>query len=293
MPDRVLRYKYVPVDESFEAPFDKKGSLSIIKDGTIKFTHRKNFNDPFDCLPEINTKAILESIRKTPRSSDEKKDMDRIIEKEKGKLSPRKMAIERAKLLRKNEINFEKNSYEIFDKYGICCLSRNPLNLLMWAHYATHHRGFVVEFFIPTINPFYTTENVPFNFTTKDLISYRNHNLVPSPVMYEKERPIMDGGNDDFNKKFLIKSKDWEYEQEERVIDDMREYGIYSYNRKILKSVIAGMRMSDDDFTVLKNIVDDVNKVHGMNVTVHKAEAVKGKFALTVPGRDDLNDAKY
>lgn len=32
------------------------------------------------------------------------------------------------------------------DEIGICSLSRNPLNLLMWAHYASSHTGFVVEF---------------------------------------------------------------------------------------------------------------------------------------------------
>lgn len=61
MSTTILRYKYVPLDDSFKAPFDEKGSLSIIKDGTMKFTHPKDFNDPFDCYPEIDAKAYSKS----------------------------------------------------------------------------------------------------------------------------------------------------------------------------------------------------------------------------------------
>jgi|SRR5580658_5344823 hypothetical protein len=31
-------------------------------------------------------------------------------------------------------------------RHGVLCLSEAPANLLMWAHYADSHRGFVVEF---------------------------------------------------------------------------------------------------------------------------------------------------
>jgi hypothetical protein len=88
----------------------------------------------------------------------------------------------------------------------------------------------------------------------------------------------------------LVKGKDWEYEQEERVIIYEREAGIYPYQReRILKSVIAGMGMRDKNFEVLKNTVSEVNKSLNLNVTVHKAEKSDGKFALFVPERDDLN----
>jgi hypothetical protein len=286
MPDTILRYKYVPVDDSFTAPFDKKGSLSIIKDGTMKFTHRKEFNDPFDCHPEEDERAIYKSISKNPVTLEERKHIDNIIIGIKGKLSPAQLFLERSKFRKKNEIDFKKNCLEEFDKYGICCLCRNPLNLLMWAHYAKHHTGFVIEFAIPT------KANFPDYYSSEQVRSYCIQLLFPLLVKYEQEKPVITSGDGEEtqNKKFLTKGKDWEYEQEERVIDSIRGHGVHAYDRKkILKSVIAGMRMSDDDFTILKNTVDTVNKEQGMNVTVHKAEPVKGKFVLTVPDRDDLN----
>jgi len=60
--DKILRYKYLPIDGSFKEPFDKKGSLSVIKDGTIKFTHAKEFNDPFDCYPEVDLEKLSKSF---------------------------------------------------------------------------------------------------------------------------------------------------------------------------------------------------------------------------------------
>ena len=48
------------------------------------------------------------------------------------------------------------------DNVGICSLTKDPLNLLMWAHYAQHHKGFVVEFEIPLKAA--DAENLPENF---------------------------------------------------------------------------------------------------------------------------------
>jgi len=270
MSDTILRYKYVPLDDSFKkSPDYKDGSLCIIKDGTIKFTHPKDFNDPFDCYPDIDGKAISKAYGQ-----------DKAFFKELGRrrnLSPAQRIQEKPKQLK----NIEKaqNINELLNnEVGICSLSRNPLNLLMWAHYASSHTGFVVEFSV-------FNEHLSLN----DAINCSMTCLVPFPVTYKKEKPIITS-RDLFYEYFLIKGEDWEYEQEERVIDCDRKAGIHPYDRKrILKSVIAGMRMSDDDFAVLKNTVDQVNKEFGINVTVHRAEPLKSKFALFVPDRDDLN----
>ncbi len=266
----ILRYKYLPIDESFQEPFDKKGSLSIIKDGTIKFSHPKEFNDPFDCYPEIDIQKVLSHTSK-------KKHLFKFIGDNLG-LSPAQRIQEKPKQLKKLEKGLSDKSHAnlINDQIGICCLSRNPLNLLMWAHYATKHTGFVIEFSIPT-------ESTSFDIDTA-------YYLTPFPVDYSTVKPIItSGASDEFNKYFLTKGKDWEYEQEERVID-YRQSGVHPYNRtQLVKSVIVGMNMSDLDFVVLKNAIDDVNNKHGTNITIHKAEPVKGEFALFVPGRDDLN----
>lgn len=248
----ILRYKYVPFDE---------GSLSIIKDGTMKFTHPKDFNDPFDCHPEIDF------------SKCHSKEFWRSIGNELG-YSPAKRLQEMPKHIKKLERKRSNFIGKINSNIGVCCLSKNPLNLLMWAHYASLHTGFVIEF------------SIPIKSTTFDDL----HCLVPFPVEYKKDKPIVNDYKSILREYALTKGIDWEYEQEERVLDFDRKSGIHPYDRKqIFKSVIAGMRMSDDDFAILKKTVHTVNKEIGINATVHKAEPIKGKFALFVPNRDDLN----
>jgi hypothetical protein len=272
MSDTILRYKYVPLDDSFKKPPDyKDGSLCIIKVGTIKFTHPKDFNDPFDCYPDMDAKAYSNSLGKD-------KELMKLVRKT---YKTAAQYIENTPKRLKQLENTDANKFcaTVNNKVGICSLSRNPLNLLMWAHYASSHTGFVVEFVIPT-------EQI---LSLDNAINCICTCLVSSPVIYKKEKPIIKN-NESFDEHFLTKGEDWEYEQEERVIDHYRKAGIHAYDRKrILKSVIAGMRMSDDDFAVLKNTVDQVNKEFGINVTVHRAEPLNGKFALFVPDRDDLN----
>jgi len=47
--------------------------------------------------------------------------------------------------------------------------------------------------------------------------------------------------------------------------------------------------MCDDHFVILKNTVEAMNAELGINVAVYKAEPLKGKFALSIPERDDLS----
>jgi len=220
----MLRYKYLPVDGSFKEPFDQKGALSVIRDGTIKFSHANEFNDPFDCYQEVDLNKLSKSFSENEKFYKNIGDELR--------LTPAQRIIEKPKQRKKLENEFFSNLAEIFNnQIGICSLSRNPLNLLMWAHYATSHFGFVVEFSIPS------------------LLDSDCHCLVPFPVKYNNEKPIITHYKC-FKEHFLTKSLDWEYEKEERVIDLNRGHGIHPYDRKkILKSVIAGMRMSDTDFS--------------------------------------------
>lgn len=267
MDDKILRYKYLPIDDSFKEPFAKKGSLSVIKDGTIKFTHAKEFNDPFDCYPEVDPNEIIKSFAGT-------KELLMQIGRQRG-LSPAQRIQAKPKHIKRLENIYSSNNLieELNNQIGLCCLSRNPLSLLMWAHYATSHAGFVVEFSIPIKS----TEDDDLNC------------LVPFPVNYKKEKPII-SATKSMNEHFLTKGMDWEYEQEERVIDYDRGYGIHTYDRKqILKSVIAGMKMNDDDFSVLNESVEAVNKSLAINVTVHRAKPLSRTFALFVPDREDLN----
>ena len=267
--EKILRYKYVPFDE---------GSLCIIRDGTMKFSRPSEFNDSFDCDPEMDEQKCLKYI------SEERKDLLKKVGDSLG-LSPAKRIQKKDVLLKRlgTAIQNGKFGQKAVNDVGICCLSREPLNLLMWAHYAKNHTGFVIEFCIPT--------QVESDIEPKPEEAFNW--LVPLIVNYDEAKPIINPYDDKYAnsvKHLRVKGHDWVYEQEERVIDHIRGHGIHPYDRKtILKSVIAGMRMCDDHFVILKNTVAAMNTELGINVAVYRANPLKGKFALFVPGREDLS----
>lgn len=268
MIETISRYKYLPFNE---------GSLSVLSESTMNFTAPKDFNDPFDCVPDVDKDKYLEHTSK-----------NKALLKEAGNIlgySPAKRIQNKNKLLNNLKKGIEKKSFkEYFSKrIGVCCLSKDPLNLLMWAHYADSHSGFIVEFVMPK-SPYIKYENAT---------EYAINHLHPQKVIYTKDKPIIDpfSGDDidNMEKTFLHKSIDWEYEQEERVIDYLRGPGIHNYDRKILKSVIAGLKMSKRDYKKLEAITEEINNKYGNDVQLYKIEEVPNKFEVHVPNHEKLD----
>lgn len=251
MSNRILRYKYVPFND---------GSLSIISEGTIKFTSPLELNDPFDCVPEINATEYIKHFSS-------RKDLLKKAGDHQGLTSAKRIS-KKSRMLKRLEHDLARDDFikELSRKVGICSLTRDPLNLLMWAHYAKDHTGFVVEFSIP-LNV--TCTMVEAN---KCLFDW----LIPLEVEYSVSKPILDSFEDkelNMKKNFLIKGMDWKYEKEERVIDNWRGPGIHAYDRKkILKSVIAGIRMKDEHIKTLRSRIDAVNQDLNTDICLYTAE---------------------
>jgi hypothetical protein len=258
-------YKYLPFNE---------GSLKILTEGTIKFTKPSDFNDPFDCDPEHDAENIDKYLETRPDI------IEKVLKIRNAKCKD--SSKERKAMKTRLKIAIENGHFgqEASNDVGICSLTRNPLNLLMWAHYALNHTGFVVEFEIP-LESFYPAE---------EEIKYFEW-LIPQVVQYEKTKPVVyfdDDKNTKMSKQFLVKGKDWEYEKEERVIDYIRKSGIHRYDRNtILKSVFAGMRMNSKDNNELKEAVFDLKNI-GLNVDIYRVKLVKRQYAVYIEGRPDL-----
>ncbi len=248
--------------------------MKILKEGTIKFTKPSEFNDPFDCDPEHDTENLEEFLKSQPDL------VEKVLKYRNTNSQENLKEFEAMKCRLKAAIENGHFGQEASDAVGICSLTRDPLNLLMWAHYACNHTGFVVEFDIPLES---------FNLPSDDVTYFEW--LIPQPVTYQKKKPIISFSDDidvKMAKQFLIKGVDWKYEQEERVIDFVRKDGIHKYDRDtILKSVIAGMRIKPEHYDELKKIVTDL-KNQKLNVDLFKAKSVKGEYGVFVEGRPDL-----
>jgi hypothetical protein len=271
---RIRRYKYLPFDE---------GSLCVISEGTIKFTQPSKLNDPFDCSPDFDVSSIEDYLKTRP-------DLLRRAG-EALNLSSAELVKEEPAMIKRVETAAEEGAFSkpAVEQVGICSLTRDPLNLLMWAHYACGHTGFVVEFDIPLV---VTDVDSP---PTKDRILEW---LTPQVVEYQVTRPVANFFDDKDTmgkKQFLIKEKCWTYEQEERVIDYIRGHGIHKYDRPtILSSIIAGMNIGPKEYMALVKSVEKVNHELNLTIGIYRAEPVKGKgrFGLFVPTRDDLKPMK-
>ena len=150
-----------------------------------------------------------------------------------------------------NEVISEVNKAFSFD--GVFCSTTDNNNLLMWAHYADHHRGAVIEY-TPKVE--------------KDSVF-----LASKPVQYSKERPLpykdasamVDGLamnpneviQDIIERLVYTKSDEWLYEQEYRLfvpfmLRPEQEFATLKFHSEELTTIYFGCRMKDEDVKEFK-----------------------------------------
>ncbi|RGP55960.1 hypothetical protein ASB58_00805 [Pseudomonas abyssi] len=256
--DVLYRYKYREMTDD---------NLKIITEGTLSFSRPSDFNDPFDCSPAYDRESMTDIFRRRP-------DLVKRVGDSKG-LSPAKRIQQKGKWVANILRAVDSGAWteQLGAQAGIFCLSRNPSSQLMWAHYAKNHTGFLVEFSISMDAPYL------------DLTEF-----MPLPVRYADERPKLEWGavKPDFEDVFLTKSRDWEYEEEERTLDVRRGPGIHPYSRQLfLNSVTAGARMSDEMFEKLKLAVTKAEQDTGKEIPLYRAQLSGSTYEVYIPGHPD------
>lgn len=223
--------------------------LNLFRKLQLKFTPPDNFNDPYDCMAEIKFDVIP------------------------------KLHYERLQ---------KKIADSVRSELSVTCFNNNPLNMLMWSHYAQSHKGFMVEFKIP--HPTFEWVHSAFNF---------------QPVTYQDEFPNYSFSSlalaNSFNLKrshemlgivknqYLVKAKDWEYEKEFRVVS--HDYDVNNFDSllkiipcKYISSVILGAKLKDNDSnkTELLDAISFFNMEYGQNIKTYQAELKPNTFKIFV-----------
>src|ERR1700722_18943200 len=110
--------------------------------GELWFTPPANFNDPFDSSPPIN--IALEIYK----------------EIEGWETNPE--IIKGSKALR--PMKFLKELESLRSQMGVSCFSTVPDNLIMWSHYADHHKGIFLKFDVAELQKnFYNIQYVTYS----------------------------------------------------------------------------------------------------------------------------------
>jgi hypothetical protein len=131
---------------------------------------------------------------------------------------------------------------------GILSLTEKPDNLLMWAHYAFSHEGYVIGF--DSTHPYFCRQAGPDN----ELGHLRK-------VEYRESRPVLPIEMSGVEL-FMVKSTQWAYEQEWRIARPLQDadkiihaqpFSVYLFQfpAAAIKEVILGCRMQAE----LKEII--------------------------------------
>ena len=157
---------------------DFDGGMAMLKNRTLQFTNATKFNDPFDCHPAL---FVYSNVPPSKRN-----------------LNP-------AGFFSKMKYNDMKNYRE---QTWIYCLSKVCDSLLMWAYY-NNHKGICIGLNIEAVLRSCQQGFIGLSAPQKaEEVIYRDINYKPN---YFRNRPSP-------SELLLTKAKDWEHEQEMRLI---------------------------------------------------------------------------
>jgi Protein of unknown function (DUF2971) len=270
-----LLYKYCPLERR-----------DILENGLIRFTQPGDFNDPFELHPsfDLMSKADLAALPEAPGQ-------EGIDGPKMHRLTPEAMQTMFGAILpglqnqlaqhagQQGAYSLDNNrmAQATFDsKFGILCLAEAPDSLLMWAHYANNHNGFVIqfdethEFFAPTL--------------------HGEQALELTKVEYSVQRPVLSYSTINTPSLYYRKSPEWSCENEWRLVkllDTAKRVlphpefprCLFELPPSAVKGVIIGLSVTHEDRLKL---FDLLAQPHLQHATVYQTALSKNDYMLEI-----------
>lgn len=261
LPDVLYKYRVWEEPTALQQ-FNKR----ILTESELYFPSPNQFNDPFDAgLPfrykqsEITLEGIKQYLRTlAPHPTISLEEGDRIIEK------------------RWQDGIFQSGAYwkdrhipfleKINSTFGVVSLTPDPLNLLMWSHYANSHSGFCV------------------GLSSQVLLDLGHATLI-GPVFYETDFPefmFSDNEMEKIVRLLTTKSTHWEYEKEVRIINHGAPRSTIKLPAEAYKELIIGSRCSKENTEELIALA----KSRFPCVRIFQAKLHEEKFDLVLEATD-------
>lgn len=251
------------------------------------------FNDPFDSFMPTNDTdieemyaatsdvvAMRESLEKTGKLPDALKkiwddETQERISKQlmniKSELIPKVATEAKEKALKElSRVREDSKFGEIYvqNHAYVACFCEDISSILMWSHYADYHKGFALEydFWGNEINGKASSALFPVLYSNEPY----NAKEVVSAIILKKqgyEVPVPDTYF--WLKAALFKAKEWEYENEWRLLKFRKEdEPLYTSIDLIPSAIYYGCRISSADYNILHNIAKQLGlkeyKMHPM-----------------------------
>lgn len=228
-------------------------SLASLVNKTVWLSKPSTFNDPFDCAVTLDRKKFKESL-------------EHVIARVAQQARPEELAGKDLTGVRPGDAE----AYEEFrsgiktrlQETGVLCLSEVPDSILMWSHYANHHRGFCVEY------DFGEEETQ----LKKIAHAVRYSDTIPSLSAADLGGPNRSEALDAL---WLTKAECWAYEREWRVF--MPQGGKSYLAPSAARAVIFGARMSEPDRTMVAHALR-----HERDLRFKEAVIAEDKFSITI-----------
>lgn len=198
---RIMIYDNVPLVFKYVTSNRAHASLPEVGDGTLRATQPSSLNDPFECAvrpgfvescEESANSSLAESLTKIHPLSPITKDEVAKARRDFGSLFLRELV-----------------SNQLSKRFGIVSFATCPQHLLLWSHYASDCTGFVI------------------GYDVMQLIELSKRSGSLRPVRYDEEIPRIYGyatiNNENLNALLSFKNDNWSYEQEWRLIVDLRD----------------------------------------------------------------------
>lgn len=208
-------------------------NISMIGKNQVYFSSPLSFNDPFDGrYHEDGFETIqLDSMRKMASLLGIN---PQIITDD--MLSNYMLEIAQHPQVIDETIRHQKRLKDLLEITGVLSLSARNDSILMWSHYADHHKGLCLGY----------KNNLGFERTRIHRVRYsedRNNDHIAQYLLSLGESPN-ESLQRIFQEALLTKYKDWFYEEEWRIIGDI---GVLDYAASDLDCIIFGLNMPSED----------------------------------------------
>jgi len=234
-------YKYRTFD-----PSNTKYIETIFRNRELYFPFPSMLNDPFECQFQIKIGDMSDleyRARHRQWAYEVQKPLSPIVSAQEYFEYYNTLSVDTHLAFTKE---IRDKTFEIANsKWGILSLSADPVNVLMWAHYANNHRGFCLEF---------DTDNDYFGRAWQvNYVDKINH------------IDILDINEDDTFNALLTKTKEWSYEKEFRVLSNaqneitglpLQVNNVAKFPTSTLTGIVFGARMTEDDISKVVSWLD-------------------------------------
>jgi hypothetical protein len=226
----MILYKYVTL-----------ARIDVLKRGMIRFTQPAALNDPFETNPNWAeyAKQLFDSMTEMAVKAFGPL----------GHLAKSNFSMAGRRELIRQKLAKMRRMWG--DDVAILCMSKIKNNLLMWAHYADEHRGFVIGF--DGGHPFFNRPDATPMGELRAVDYFTDRWVMPSGGLISLQGEDRQAALVSF---FFRKSKEWKYEKEVRLIHEPKRADktlekngqklyLYAIPPECIKEVVLGCEMDE------------------------------------------------